>query len=336
MSEHHDQKLTIARRGLNFWKKEPQLSLFCGGIAGALSRTSVSPIERVKVLYQVQGSTNSYSNGTLRTVFQIWKEEGYKGLFRGNGINCIRIVPYSAVQYSVYQEMKVWLARRRQKKFNLSHPDESIDKSKLHTNTADKLLAGTVAGFASVLATYPMDLVKTRLSIQTARSLKNLNAGPPIETSKRPLGMFGSIREIYLHEGGLRALYRGVVPTTFGVAPYAGLNFAIYENMRNAVPLEHRKNPVIILSLGGLSGGIAQTLVYPFDILRRRFQVATLQGGKMGFKYTSTWDALRTIIAKEGWRGLYRGWQANMWKIMPSMAVQWTSYDLIKKFIEES
>lgn len=335
MSEVHDRKLTIAKRAINFWQCEPQLSVLCGGIAGALSRTAVSPIERVKVLYQVQGTTNSYSSGTLRTVYQIWKEEGYKGLFRGNGINCIRIVPYSAVQYSVYQEMKAWLARRRQKKYNISHPEDPVEDSKLHTNTVDKLLAGTVAGFASVVATYPMDLVKTRLSIQTARSLKNLNAESPNQKGIRPLGMFGSIREIYLHEGGVRALYRGVAPTTLGVAPYAGLNFAIYENMRNAVPLEHRKNPFIILSLGGLSGGIAQTLVYPFDILRRRFQVATLQGGKMGFQYSSVWDALKTIVAKEGWRGLYKGWQANMWKIMPSMAVQWTSYDLIKKFIEE-
>ncbi|KAG7823346.1 hypothetical protein KL909_003369 [Ogataea angusta] len=58
---------------------EPALSLISGGIAGALSRTAVSPVERVKVLQQVQGSTNSYQ-GVFRSVLQIWREEGYRGL----------------------------------------------------------------------------------------------------------------------------------------------------------------------------------------------------------------------------------------------------------------
>lgn len=250
----------------------------------------------------------------MHTVYQIWKEEGFKGWFRGNGINCIRIIPYSAVQYSVYMELKHWLEHHR----NGS------------TNTIDKLIAGTTAGFASVLVTYPMDLVKTRLSIQTAKSLQNLT------TSKKPLGMFGSLVDIYKHEGGFKALYRGVLPTSYGVAPYVGLNFAIYENMKNAVSATYRENPIVILTIGALSGGIAQTMVYPFDILRRRFQVATLQGGKMGFQYKSTWNALTTIVKREGWLGLYKGWQANMWKIMPSMAVQWASYDYLKKFILEN
>jgi len=33
-------------------------------------------------------------------------------------------------------------------------------------------------------------------------------------------------------EGGVRALYRGLVPTALGVAPYVGINFAAYEYVR--------------------------------------------------------------------------------------------------------
>ncbi|VEU20302.1 DEKNAAC101231 [Brettanomyces naardenensis] len=306
---------------VQFLQQEPQLSLLCGGLAGALSRTAVSPVERVKVLYQVQGPTNSYTKGTLRTVYQIWKEEGYKGLFRGNGINCIRIFPYSAVQYSVYMQLKAWYQR-----------GSDLPESE-NLPTFEKLVAGGIAGFASVLVTYPMDLVKTRLSIQTATSLKNLNDSTAVIRQK-PLGMYGSLKDIYKNEGGFRALYRGLMPTSCGVAPYVGLNFAIYESMKEAIDEKYRSNPIVILTMGALSGGIAQTMVYPFDILRRRFQVATLKGGKMGFQYKSTWDALRTIVVKEGVKGLFRGWQANMWKIMPSMAVQWASYDLIKEFLK--
>ena len=41
---------------------------------------------------------------------RIWREEGFKGYMRGNGINCLRIVPYSAVQFTTYEQLKkVWL-----------------------------------------------------------------------------------------------------------------------------------------------------------------------------------------------------------------------------------
>lgn len=304
---------------VHFFQREPQLSLLCGGIAGAVSRTAVSPFERVKVLYQVQGSTNSYTKGTLSTVAQIWREEGYKGLFRGNFINCLRIFPYTAVQYSVYMEMKDAM-----KKYKHLSNDSDLTR-------VDRLFGGTVAGFASLLVTYPMDLVKTRLSVQTAKSLQNLN--DPNAMGK-PLGMWGSLKDVYKNEGGIRGLYRGLMPTAYGVAPYVGLNFMTYETLKNKVPEEYRSTVWAEMIVGALSGGISQTIVYPFDLLRRRFQVATLDSGKMGFNYDNTWHALKSIVAKEGVRGLYKGWQANMWKIMTSMAVQWTCYDEIKRCIQ--
>ena len=36
----------------------------------------------------------------------MWKEEGFAGFMRGNGINCLRIVPYSAVQFTTYEQLK--------------------------------------------------------------------------------------------------------------------------------------------------------------------------------------------------------------------------------------
>ncbi|KAG7882739.1 hypothetical protein KL938_003162 [Ogataea parapolymorpha] len=291
---------------------EPALSLVSGGIAGALSRTAVSPMERVKVLQQVQGSTNSYQ-GVFGSVRQIWREEGYRGLYRGNGINCIRVIPYSAVQYASYQRLKRFLAR----------PDGSL-------STESRLVAGTVAGFLSVLVSYPMDLVKTRLSVQTAQ-LRNLKSRASIE---KPPGMWQSLVNIYRNEGGIPALYRGIMPTSWGVAPYTALNFTMYESMKELVPEKHRKNPAIALTLGAISGGVGQTIIYPMDVLRRRFQVATLGGGEMGFQYKSTPDALVQIVRKEGYKGLYKGLPANIWKICPSMAVQWMSYDLIRNLLQ--
>ncbi|PVU91282.1 hypothetical protein BB559_004199 [Furculomyces boomerangus] len=72
--------------------------LVSGGVAGAVSRTVVSPLERMKILFQVQNANSSSYSGVFKTLAKIWREEGFVGYMRGNGTNVVRIVPYSAVQ----------------------------------------------------------------------------------------------------------------------------------------------------------------------------------------------------------------------------------------------
>ena len=82
-------------------------SFVAGGVAGAVSRTVVSPLERLKILLQVQsGSRTEYKMSTGKALAKIWREEGFKGMMAGNGTNCVRIVPYSAVQFGSYNFYK--------------------------------------------------------------------------------------------------------------------------------------------------------------------------------------------------------------------------------------
>jgi solute carrier family 25 (mitochondrial phosphate transporter), member 23/24/25/41 len=85
-------------------------SFLAGGIAGAVSRTVVSPLERLKILFQVQSAgRNAYQMSIGKALGKMWKEEGLNGFMAGNGTNCIRIVPYSAVQFGAYNMYKpVW------------------------------------------------------------------------------------------------------------------------------------------------------------------------------------------------------------------------------------
>ncbi len=39
-------------------------------------------------------------------LMKMWRDEGWRGFMRGNGTNCIRIVPYSAVQFGSYNFYK--------------------------------------------------------------------------------------------------------------------------------------------------------------------------------------------------------------------------------------
>lgn len=181
--------------------------LVAGAVAGALSRTVVSPMERMKILFQVnrktfeitwnfnlnqvQGpqSTAAYT-GVWSTLGKIWKEEGFQGFMRGNGTNVIRMIPYSASQFAAYEQFKSLL----------------MEQDKTELDTPRRLLAGALAGTVSVACTYPLDLVRTRLSIQSALFKQASNKKSP--------GIWPTMSHIYKTEGGIYGLYRGLWPTT--------------------------------------------------------------------------------------------------------------------------
>jgi solute carrier family 25 phosphate transporter 23/24/25/41 len=81
-------------------------SFIAGGTAGAVSRTLVSPLERMKIIFQIQVPGNTTYGGVGATLAKLWREEGFMGYLRGNGTNCIRIIPYSATQFAAYSVYK--------------------------------------------------------------------------------------------------------------------------------------------------------------------------------------------------------------------------------------
>jgi solute carrier family 25 phosphate transporter 23/24/25/41 len=293
---------------------QPVLASFiAGGVAGAISRTVVSPLERLKILFQVQSvGRNEYKMSVHKALAKMWREEGWRGFMAGNGTNCIRIVPYSAVQFSAYNFYK---------RFFEDSPGSGL-------GPYQRLICGGLAGITSVTFTYPLDIVRTRLSIQSAsfHGLSKKSGG------KLP-GMWGTLIAMYKNEGGFFALYRGIIPTVAGVAPYVGLNFMVYETMRTYFTPEGQKDPSAFgkLAAGATSGAVAQTCTYPFDVLRRRFQINTMSG--MGYRYSSILDAIRVIVKTEGIRGLYKGIVPNLLKVAPSMASSWLSFELTRDFV---
>ncbi|KAI1502841.1 mitochondrial carrier domain-containing protein [Biscogniauxia marginata] len=294
---------------------QPVVAAFCaGGVAGAVSRTVVSPLERLKILFQVQSAGhNEYKLSVGKALGKMWKEEGWRGFMRGNGTNCIRIVPYSAVQFGSYNLYK--------RSFFEKYPGAGM-------SPFERLICGGIAGITSVFFTYPLDIVRTRLSIQSA-SFAALADTPK---DKLP-GMWTTMKLMYKNEGGISALYRGIIPTVAGVAPYVGLNFMTYEFVRKYLTPEGDQNPSAARKLlaGAVSGAVAQTCTYPFDVLRRRFQINTMSG--MGYQYKSIGGAVRAIITQEGVRGLYKGLIPNLLKVAPSMAANWLSFEVTRDFL---
>lgn len=87
---------------------DPVVAAFmAGGVAGAVSRTIVSPLERLKILLQIQSvGREEYKLSIWQALKKMKREEGWRGFMRGNGTNCIRIIPYSAVQFGSYNFYK--------------------------------------------------------------------------------------------------------------------------------------------------------------------------------------------------------------------------------------
>lgn len=284
---------------------------------------------------------------------------------RGNGINCVRIIPYSAVQFTTYEQLKKAIA---------SYTGKPLD-------TPTRLLSGALAGITSVCSTYPLDLVRSRLSIATA-SIAQLPANsvhqpsraaaasasspPSAALSRLPLSsayhsssissssvttssssnsrlwafitaprshltMWGMTQKVMREEGGFLALYRGLPATAFGVAPYVGINFAAYEGLRGIITPPGNNSVARKLSCGALAGSISQTITYPCDVLRRKMQVAGMS--TLGVRYTGAIDAFKGILRTEGVVGLYKGLWPNLLKVAPSIATSFFTYELVKEFL---
>lgn len=172
--------------------------LIAGGVAGAASRTATAPLDRLKVILQVQTT----SAAIAPAVKNIWKEGGLLGFFRGNGLNVLKVAPESAIKFYMYEMLK---------KF--------IGDDNGNVGTAGRLVSGGLAGAVAQAAIYPMDLVKTRLQTFSC------------ERGKVPkLGKLS--KDIWVQEGP-RAFYRGLVPSLLGIIPYAGIDLTAYETLKD-------------------------------------------------------------------------------------------------------
>ncbi|KAG4950938.1 hypothetical protein AAZX31_16G025400 [Glycine max] len=301
-------------------------SLVAGGVAGGVSRTAVAPLERLKILLQVQNPHNIKYNGTVQGLKYIWRTEGFRGLFKGNGTNCARIVPNSAVKFFSYEQASKGILHL----YKQQTGNEDAQLTPLL-----RLGAGACAGIIAMSATYPMDMVRGRITVQTEAS--------PYQYR----GMFHALSTV-LREEGARALYKGWLPSVIGVIPYVGLNFAVYESLKDYLiksnPFDLVENSELSvttrLACGAAAGTVGQTVAYPLDVIRRRMQMvgwnhaaSVLTGdgrGKVPLEYTGMIDAFRKTVQHEGFGALYKGLVPNSVKVVPSIAIAFVTYEVVK------
>ena len=122
---------------------------------------------------------------TMRSFAYMWRVEGFYGFFKGNGVNVVRIAPFSAFEFFFYDFYK-----------------RQLFDGESSGNFA-KLCCGGMTGMTASTLTYPLDLIRTKLSINVA------------DSTVKP-SIWGTGKQI-IREGGIRGLYRGL-PATLAVS----------------------------------------------------------------------------------------------------------------------
>ncbi|KAF8388796.1 hypothetical protein HHK36_025476 [Tetracentron sinense] len=289
--------------------------LIAGGAAGAFAKTAIAPMERIKIILQTR-TEGFHSLGVYQSMKKLLKHESVQGFYKGNGASVLRIIPYAALHFMTYEQYRCWILNN----YPALGSGPSID-----------LLAGSAAGGTAVLFTYPLDLARTKLAYQVADTRGSFRNGL---SSFHSQPVYRGIKDVFkgvYKEGGARALYRGVGPTLVGIIPYAGLKFYTYEELKRHVPEEHQKSIIMRLSCGALAGLFGQTITYPLDVVRRQMQVESLQ--RDNSRYKNTMEGLTTIVRNQGWRQLFAGLSINYMKIVPSVAIGFTAYDMMKSWL---
>lgn len=92
-------------------------------------------------------------------------------------------------------------------------------------------------------------------------------------------------------------LSRFAGPTLYGILPYAGLKFYIYEMMKLALVRATDEQPSLPTKLGcgGVAGIIGQTLTYPLDVVRRQMQVSLKKRKSRGLSFTFVSTEVRRV-----------------------------------------
>ncbi|GAV89961.1 Mito_carr domain-containing protein [Cephalotus follicularis] len=290
--------------------------LLAGGVAGSFAKTCTAPLARLTILFQVQGMHSDIATlrkaCILHEASRIINEEGFRAFWKGNLVTIAHRLPYSAFNFYAYE---------RYKKLLYMIPDIESRGKNMGADLCVHFVGGGLAGITAATATYPLDLVRTRLTAQTNVMYYR--------------GIFHTLQTISREEGVL-GLYKGLGATLLGVGPSIAISFAVYESLRSFWQSlrPHDSTVLVSLACGSLSGLASSTATFPLDLVRRRKQLEGA-GGRARVYTTGLLGIFRHIFQTEGLRGLYRGIVPEYYKVVPGVGICFMTYETLKMLLAE-
>ncbi|KAK3433819.1 hypothetical protein EUGRSUZ_D01095 [Eucalyptus grandis] len=183
--------------------------------------------------------------------------------------------------------------------------------------------AGAVAGFATVAAAHPLDVVRTRFQANDGRVV----CLPAYRNTAQALFTIA-------RSEGLRGLYAGFLPAVLGSSLSWGLYFFFYGRAkeRYSAKREESLSPGLHLASAAEAGALVSLCTNPVWLIKTRLQLQNPLHQTQ--PYSGFYDAFRTILREEGWRALYKGIVPSLFLVSHG-AIQFTSYEELRKVIIE-
>ncbi|KAL9157330.1 hypothetical protein ABFS82_09G135400 [Erythranthe guttata] len=282
-----------------------------GALAGAMTKAILAPLETIRTR-MVVGVGSKTIHGSF---VQIIEKQGWQGLWAGNAINMLRIVPTQAIELATFEHVKRVMTTAQEKWNQSESPKLQVGQLSLSFSLSwlsPVAVGGAAAGIVSTLVCHPLEVLKDRLTV-SHEIYPNLSI---------------AVHKMY-KDGGVGAFYSGIKPTLMGMLPYSTCYYFMYETLKKSYCVTKKKESltrVEMLLIGAFSGLTASTISYPLEVARKRLMVGAL----LGKCPPNISAALAEVVREEGMMGLYRGWGASCLKVMPSSGITWMFYEAWK------
>ena len=182
----------------------------------------------------------------------------------------------------------------------------------------DSLLSGSIAGIFADVATHPLGTVKTRLQVQGASASSLTRYG----------GVAQGLTRILSREG-VGALYKGVGVVVATAAPAQGLFFLGNDTAREALR-PHLPAAAASFAAGCVAQLCGSLCWVPMDTVKERLQVeGQLKRGSKA-ELGGSWNAVRTILRREGLRGFYPAYWVHQATWAPFNGLFFAIYEACK------
>ncbi|KAM9638048.1 mitochondrial thiamine pyrophosphate carrier isoform 2-T4 [Morphnus guianensis] len=203
-----------------------------GSASGLVSRVLVSPLDVIKIRFQLQIEQLSSRNpgakyhGILQAVQRISQEEGLLAFWKGHVPAQLLSVGYGAVQFMAFESLT-----------KLVHNVTAYNARDPFVH----FVCGGLAACTATVAVQPVDTLRTRFAAQ---------GEPKIYPNLRH-----AVVTMYQTEGPW-TFYRGLTPTIIAIFPYAGLQFSSYNILQQfsewVIPAEEKKGGADVQRSPGL------------------------------------------------------------------------------------
>jgi solute carrier family 25 (peroxisomal adenine nucleotide transporter), member 17 len=258
-----------------------------GAGGGLIAMTLTYPLITLSTRAQVEASRSSTS--LLATVKHIIQREGFTGLYAGLDSALFGISITNFIYYYWYEWTRAFFENAAVK----------AGRASKKLTTVESMIAGAIAGSATVLLTNPIWVVNTRMTTRKEQEEDTLPGGEKRPQKKAP-STIATLMSLIRDEGA-SSLFAGVMPALVLVINPI-LQYTIFEQLKNTLEQRRRVTPTDAFYIGAIGKLAATSITYPYITVKSRAHVATKNRPVDGM-----WKSLNKIVKEEGVAGLYKG-----------------------------